>query len=411
MVDSRWIEWKDADRFDTYPAPISCALGWVALLLDFHLSRYQISLGPSLFIPLPSNTDGSSIPNRRVCARWLGRARNRRSNGRYRSIPPPPRYVLPPRWNDVLFCVNRPPYLFIHRRRHSNMISCTSSSSSKLLSHRSATSYNMTKHGKELEKKRLNEEVELLLLPVRVCSTIRIGLAFLHEQKLKCGNEKNLLHFQRWLFLLTLAPYIAIVKPLRISSSCRWLLFLRLFIWYLLLLERFHTTNLGSVPVPDDWNESCVSSFVWCICHGNLQCQPWMEPIIVCLDSYHRPGRPQTWLWWQHNATLIQQPPLTAFGWIYSSGKHYNFFFHDVKLCPLLPHFPLFVNFLSFHSLNNLVSKNHAREGRRAVVPSFLSLKPFFRFPAHAWSSTSKSTVESSELSFELFRAWGEGGD
>jgi hypothetical protein len=88
----------------------------------------------------------------------------------------------------------------------------------------------MTKHGKELEKKRLNEEVELLLLPVRVCSTIRIGLAFLHEQKLKCGNEKNLLHFQRWLFLLTLAPYIAIVKPLRISSSCRWLLFLRLFI-------------------------------------------------------------------------------------------------------------------------------------------------------------------------------------
>jgi hypothetical protein len=153
MVDSRWIEWKDADRFDTYPAPISCALGWVALLLDFHLSRYQISLSPSLFIPLPSNTDGSSIPNRRVCARWLGRARNRRSNGRYRSIPPPPRYVLPPRWNDVLFCVNRPPYLFIHRRRHSNMISCTSSSSSKLLSHRSATSYNMTKHGKELEKK------------------------------------------------------------------------------------------------------------------------------------------------------------------------------------------------------------------------------------------------------------------
>ncbi len=50
------------------------------------------------------------------------------------------------------------------------------------------------------------------------------------------------------------------------------------------------------------------------------------------------------------------------------------------------------------------------KEGRRAVLPSF-SKAVFSRFPAaYAWSSsTSKSTVESSELSFELFRASGGG--
>jgi len=69
-------------RIDLY---VHFLCGRVALLLDFHSSPYKISLGPSLYscrqilMEVRSQID--------ECARWLGRVRNRRSNGWYRSIP------------------------------------------------------------------------------------------------------------------------------------------------------------------------------------------------------------------------------------------------------------------------------------------------------------------------------------
>ena len=144
-------------RIDLY---VHFLCGRVALLLDFHSSPYKISLGPSLYscrqilMEVRSQID--------ECARWLGRVRNRRSNGWYRSIPC---RVMCCRLDEMTFFLCQSPICLF------TGIDIPIWTLAVVAAAAASIGYYMTT--REFEKKSLNEEVELLL-PSRVCSTVRI---------------------------------------------------------------------------------------------------------------------------------------------------------------------------------------------------------------------------------------------
>jgi hypothetical protein len=125
LVDSHFRDGKnkrdESDEIDAIPLYILLLLILVCgrlarFLLDFHSSpSYQISLVRLLSLYFRRQILMEARSKIDECARWLGKARNRRSNGWYRSK------FLPPGWNGVLFVSIVCPYLFIHRHRHSNM--------------------------------------------------------------------------------------------------------------------------------------------------------------------------------------------------------------------------------------------------------------------------------------------------
>lgn len=134
MVDSRWIEWRDADRFDTYPGSYFLCARVGGASIGFSFESISDKSGPISFYSSAVKYWWKLDPkSTSVCTvTWQGAEPQIKRTISIYSSTIALCAAASMKWRSFL-CQSSAPYLFIHRRRHSNMNSCTSSAAAALV--------------------------------------------------------------------------------------------------------------------------------------------------------------------------------------------------------------------------------------------------------------------------------------